>query len=122
MEQRRRALFVLVSLAASATKPAKAAPQAPPATAPAEVVRFPAAAGDTRLAGAAKRSDLDAVKPLLAEHVDVNAAEADGSTALLWATHNSSIAIVRALIASGADLNAANRYGLTPLIEACRLS
>jgi len=40
------------------------------------------AAGDTRLADASEQGDKDAVRSLLTQKVDVNAAQGDGMTAL----------------------------------------
>ena len=67
------------------------------------------------LAEAVKARDLDAVRTLLQEHVDVNASEADGSTALHWAAHQGDLAAVDLLIRAGASAAAGNRYGVTPL-------
>ena len=48
-----------------------------------------AAAGNVvPLTDAVKQHDLDTVRALLQQHVDVNASEADGSTALHWAAHH----------------------------------
>ena len=75
---------------------------------------------DTRIVAAARQQDAPAIRALIAQKVDVNAADVDGSTAILWAAYHNSLGIVRALIAVGADVNAANRYGLTPLLQASR--
>jgi ankyrin repeat protein len=42
-------------------------------------------AGRSDVADAASRGDKASVRALLAQHADVNAAEADGATALHWA-------------------------------------
>jgi uncharacterized protein len=71
--------------------------------------------GDLRLIDAAKKQDAKQVRTLLAQHVDVNAVEADGSTALHWAAQRNSDEIASLLIAAGANVNAATRYNITPL-------
>ncbi len=67
---------------------------------------------------AAKTQDLDAVRSLLAEGVDVNARQADEATALHWAAHWEHQAMVDLLLRAGADVNAANDLATTPLIMA----
>ncbi len=74
-----------------------------------------AAPNDLRLAEAAERGDAAAVRALLAERAEVNAAQLDGSTALHWAAHHGDLETVQALIAAGANVNAANELGATPL-------
>jgi ankyrin repeat protein len=78
------------------------------------------AATDPALVVAARDGDFEAVRTLLAKHVNVNEPARDGSTALLWAVHHSDLRMVRALIAAGANFVAPNRYGVTPLLEASR--
>jgi ankyrin repeat protein len=77
------------------------------------------AAGQSKLVEAVRRGDAKAVRALLAQHVDVNAADADGSTALHWAAQRDDAAIADLLIASGANVKAATRYRITPLSLAC---
>ena len=67
------------------------------------------------LAEAVKHRDLDAVRALLQQRVDVNASEPDGSTALHWAAHQGDADAVDLLLRAGASADAANRYGATPL-------
>jgi ankyrin repeat protein len=74
-----------------------------------------AASPDLRVADAAKDGNRAAVKELLRQHADVNAAQADGMTALHWAVQANDAATVQLLIAAGADAKAVNRYGITPL-------
>lgn len=74
---------------------------------------------DARLAEAAKKMDRNAVRMLLAERTDVNAAQVDGTTALHWAVHRDDLETVRMLIGAGANVKAANRYGVTALTLAC---
>lgn len=73
----------------------------------------PSAAAD-----AAEHRDWQSVRALAAQHVDLNAAQADGTTALQWAAHWNDLDGVKLLLASGADPKLANRYGVTPLSEA----
>lgn len=75
-----------------------------------------AAAGDTPpVVEAAKNGDEEALRALVEEGVDVNAAAGDGSTALLWASHHDLPESVELLIEAGADVNRANDLGATPL-------
>lgn len=68
---------------------------------------------------AAKNGNTDAVKSLLSQKVEVNAAQADGTTALAWAVYNDNPQMTGMLIAAGADVNIANEYGVVPLHLAC---
>jgi len=77
------------------------------------------AAGKGQLIDAVKRGDVKAVRALLAQHVDVNAADPDGSTALHWAAQRDDVAIADLLIAGGANVKAATRFRITPLSLAC---
>src|SRR6187431_1858652 len=75
-----------------------------------------AAPNDTRVADAAMRGDLDAVRSLLKQGADVNAAQGDGSTALHWAAMRDSVEMAQTLLSAGANVKAASRIGaLTPL-------
>lgn len=74
-----------------------------------------AGASDTRLVDAAKRSDTDAVRRLLAQKADVNTTHGDGTTALHWAAHRDDAELASLLIAAGANVNAPNDVGATPL-------
>src|SRR4051794_654235 len=78
-----------------------------------------AAGTDVRLADAAMRADRGAVRALLQQHVDVNAAQPDGTTALHWAARRNDLDAAQLLIRSGARIAAATRYGVTPLYLAC---
>jgi ankyrin repeat protein len=64
---------------------------------------------------AVKTGSADAVRAVLKQKVDVNAAEADGTTALHWAAHASNLELTQLLVRAGANANAANRYGVVPL-------
>jgi ankyrin repeat protein len=73
------------------------------------------AAADTRLADAASKRDVAAVRALLAQKVDVNAPDVQGTPALHAAARLDDIDIARLLLEAGADAKLANRYGVTPL-------
>ena len=70
---------------------------------------------DLRLADAAMRADREAVRALLQQKIDVNAAQPDGTTALHWAARRDDLATVALLLRAGAKVDAATRYGVTPL-------
>jgi len=76
-------------------------------------------AADQRLVDAAKRGDKAALRSLLQQHADVNAAQGDGATALAWAVHKDDLETTDLLLRAGASVNAANIYGVTPLYLAC---
>ena len=67
------------------------------------------------VADAAESGDWAAVKSLLAQDGDVNAAQVDGMTALHWASYHDNAEAVRTLLDAGAKVEAANRYEVTPL-------
>jgi ankyrin repeat protein len=73
-----------------------------------------AAADDTRLADAAMKRDITAVRALLTQKVDVNAPDAQGTPALHWAVRVDDIDMARLLLGAAADASLANRYGVTP--------
>jgi len=73
------------------------------------------AAGDTRLADAAMKRDVPAVRALLAQKVDVNAPGTDGTPALHWFVRVSDVESAKLLIGAGANPTLANRLGVTPL-------
>jgi ankyrin repeat protein len=64
---------------------------------------------------AAKNDDVEAIRTLLRQRVDVNVAEPDGATALHWAAHHGDAAAVDLLLRAGARAGAVNRFGVTPL-------
>ncbi len=73
------------------------------------------AADRASLVDAAKNADIDALRALLKQGVDVNAASADGTTALHWASYRDAVDSADLLIRAGANVNAANDLGATPL-------
>ena len=73
------------------------------------------AATKADLADAAMRGDRTAVRSLLQQKADVNAAQIDGATALHWAVYNDDLETAQTLIQAGAKPDAANREGITPL-------
>jgi len=84
------------------------------------VVGVLCASGDTRLSEAAMLGNHDAVRSLLKEKVDVDAAQGDGTTALHWAAFRDDLDMVKWLLAAGANVKATTREGaITPLFMAC---
>jgi len=75
---------------------------------PALVVATPA---ESPVADAAMAGDLDAVRALLRQAADVNAAQADGMTALHWAAEHDAAGLAEMLIYAGANLEAGTRIG-----------
>ncbi len=72
------------------------------------------------LPDAAQQGDKAAVRALLKQHADVNAAQGDGTTALHWAAYRDDLEMAQLLIQAGADVKAATREGaITPLFMAC---
>ena len=75
-----------------------------------------AATSESPVADAAMNRNHDAVRSLLNEAADVNAAQADGMTALHWAAMNGDVPTAQLLLVAGAHVAAATRLGaLTPL-------
>ncbi len=83
------------------------------------VLSSAAPAEDLRLVDAVKNRDRAAVRSLMEQHVNVNAAQPDGTTALAWAANRDDLETAGLLIRAGAKVNAANEYGVTPLSLAC---
>ncbi len=67
------------------------------------------------VAEAASRGDRPAVRALLQQKADVNAALPDGTTALHWAVRTDDVELTELLIGAGAKVTTADRYGITPL-------
>src|ERR1700704_712632 len=78
-----------------------------------------AVSGPPPRAAAAEKSNRPAIRDLLKQHADVNAAQIDGMTALHWAAWQDDQETAELLVRAGADVKAANRYGVTPLSLAC---
>jgi ankyrin repeat protein len=73
-------------------------------------------AAESPVADAAARGDREAVKSLLKQAADVNAAQGDGMTALHWAAMNGDADLAQMLIVAGANVKATTRLGTyTPL-------
>jgi ankyrin repeat protein len=64
---------------------------------------------------AAQAGDIRAVRTLLREKTDVNAAQPDGMTALHWAVQRNDLEMTNALLGAGASHAATNRTGAKPL-------
>src|SRR3981081_1278453 len=79
------------------------------------------AAGSTPVADAGMQGDKDAVRLLLKQAADVNAAQGDGMTALHWAAMKDDGDLVQTLLFAGANVRATTRIGsYTPLILAAK--
>ncbi len=80
-----------------------------------------AATGTSPVADAAMQGDRDAVRALLKQAADVNAAQGDGMTALHWAAMKNDRDLAQTLLYAGANVKAATRIGAyTPLVLAAR--
>jgi ankyrin repeat protein len=78
-----------------------------------------AGADEPRLIETVKSGNVDAVRALLKERVDVNARQGDGATALHWAVHRNDGSVVDLLLRAGATPDLADDTGATPLYLAC---
>jgi ankyrin repeat protein len=77
------------------------------------------AAGPAPVADAAMAKDREAVKTLLKQGADVNAAQGDGMTALHWAAREGDVELAQMLLYAGANVKATTRLGgYTPLMMA----
>ena len=77
------------------------------------------AAGSAAVADAVMKRDKDAVRTLLKEGADVNAAQGDGMTALHWASRSGDVELAQMLLYAGANVKATTRLGAyTPLMMA----
>ena len=80
-----------------------------------------AAAPSAPVADAAMAGNRDAVRTLLKQAADVNAAQGDGMTALHWAAMKNDADLVQTLLFAGASVRATTRIGsYTPLILAAK--
>ncbi len=79
------------------------------------------AAPTATVADAAMQGNRDAVRSLLKQAADVNAAQGDGMTALHWAAMKDDAELVQTLLFAGANVRATTRIGsYTPLILAAK--
>jgi ankyrin repeat protein len=70
---------------------------------------------------AARQGDKEAVRAMLKQGADVNAAEGDGTTALHWAARAGDAELVQMLLYAGANVKATTRLGAyTPLMMAAQ--
>src|SRR3954451_14486258 len=76
------------------------------------------AAGRADVADAMMHGDQSAVRRLVQQKADVNAAQIDGATALHWAVYHDDAAAARLLLNAGAHVDVPNREGITPLYMA----
>ncbi len=72
-------------------------------------------ASTSPIADAAMNGDAAAVRALIQQKADVNAAQADGATAIQWAVYRDDLEMADVLIAAGAKIQLANREGATPM-------
>ena len=79
-------------------------------------------AASAPVADAAMKRDTEAVRALLKNGADVNAAQGDGMTALHWAARNGDPELTQMLLYAGANVKATTRLGgYTPLLMAADL-
>src|SRR5437868_14184783 len=79
------------------------------------------AAASAPVADAAMDGNRDAVKTLLKQAADVNAAQGDGMTALHWAAMKNDVDLVQTLLFAGANAKATTRIGAyTPMLLAAK--
>ncbi|MGH9391113.1 MAG: ankyrin repeat domain-containing protein [Vicinamibacteria bacterium] len=77
--------------------------------------------GKTPVADRAMAGDREAVRALLQQGVDVNAAQGDGMTALHWAALSGDVDLAKMLLYAGANVKASTRLGaFTPLLLASK--
>jgi ankyrin repeat protein len=81
----------------------------------ATVAPMVSAADDPPIVRAARAGDGQAVRRLLQERPDVNAAAVDGTTALHWVVRADDVETADALISAGANVGVSSRHGTTPL-------
>src|SRR5256885_2520147 len=72
-------------------------------------------AGRSDIADAAMKGDKAAIRTLIQQKADVNAAQIDGATALHWAVYKDDLEMIELLLAAGARADVKNREGITPL-------
>jgi uncharacterized protein len=80
------------------------------------------AASSTELIDAVMAENAPAVRSLVTQGANVNAASLDGTTPLHWAVRAENLDLIDLLIGAKANVRAADRYGVTPLYLACSLA
>lgn len=75
----------------------------------------------TPLSRAVELGDLNAVRELIRDGVDLNAKNNDGRTPLLMAAQSGELEILQELLRAGADVNLADRFDTTPISWAVQL-
>src|ERR1700674_113384 len=79
------------------------------------VASLDAAGNSVKLVDAVKQGNRAAVRALITERANVNAAEPDGMTPLHWAVRGDDLQTAQLLIRAGANVKATSRYGITPI-------
>jgi ankyrin repeat protein len=80
-----------------------------------------ASSDDLRVVNAAMKGDKEAVRSLVKQAADVNAAQGDGTTALHWAALRGDAEMAQMLLYAGANVHAKTRIGsYTPLFMAAK--
>jgi ankyrin len=74
-----------------------------------------AARAEPAIVDAAMNGDLKAVRALVRQSVDINAAQPDGMTALHWAVERRDLPMMNVLLEAGAKHDLTNRTGARPL-------
>ena len=72
-------------------------------------------AAESPLIDAVKKQDVQSVRTLLKQKLNINATEADGFTALHWAAQRNDLQVVDLLLGAGANARTSTRYNITPL-------
>jgi uncharacterized protein len=72
-------------------------------------------AAESPLIDAVKKQDVQSVRTLLKQKLNINATEADGFTALHWAAQRNDLQLVELLLGAGANARTSTRYNITPL-------
>jgi len=86
----------------------------------ASVAGLEAAGNTVRLIDAVKQGNRTAVRALIGQRTNLNAAEPDGMTALHWAVRGNDTQTAQLLIRAGANVKVTSRYGITPLALAAQ--